>query len=241
MTVPLLAVEGLSVDYLRSGFQPARARRHRALDGVSFELAEATALGVVGESGSGKSTLARAVLRLLRPSAGRILWRGERFDTAHRARLAAIRRELQVVFQDPFGSLDPRMTAAQSVYEALEALEGVRDAPPARRRVDAALEAVGLDPGLGRRYPHQLSGGQCQRVAIARATISAPRLLVCDEVTSALDVSVQAQIINLLLELRARSGMGLMFSRHNLTLVRILCEQVIELRAGRIVRPGSAQ
>ena len=146
-----------------------------------------------------------------------------------------------MVFQDPFGSLDPRMTAAQSVYEALEALEGVRDTPAARRRVDAALEAVGLDPGLGRRYPHQLSGGQCQRVAIARATISEPRLLVCDEVTSALDVSVQAQIINLLLELRARSGMGLMFISHNLTLVRILCEQVIQLREGRIVRPGSAQ
>jgi oligopeptide transport system ATP-binding protein len=237
MSVSLLEVQGLSVEYVRSGFR--RARRQRALDGVSFDLAEGTALGVVGESGSGKSTLARAVLRLVRPSAGRILWRGERLDTAPRRRLAAIRRELQVVFQDPFGSLDPRMTAAQCVYEALEALEGAGDAAGARRRVDAALESVGLDPGLGRRYPHELSGGQCQRVAIARATISEPRLVVCDEATSALDVSVQAQIINLLLELRARSGMGLLFISHNPTLVRILCERVIELQAGRIVRTES--
>jgi len=238
MSTPLLELRGVSVDYLRPGFQPARARRYRALDDVSFGLADGSTLGVVGESGSGKSTLARAVLRLVRPSTGRILWRGERFDSAPRGRLAAIRRELQVVFQDPFGSLDPRMTAAQSVYEALEALEGVRDAAGARRRVDAALEAVGLDSGLGRRYPHELSGGQCQRVAIARATIVGPRLLICDEITSALDVSVQAQIINLLLHLRARSGMALMFISHNLTVVRVLCERVIELRAGRIVRQG---
>jgi ABC-type microcin C transport system duplicated ATPase subunit YejF len=195
---------------------------------------------VVGESGSGKSTLARAVLRLIRPSAGRIAWRGERFDNAPRARLAAIRRELQVVFQDPFGSLDPRMTAAQSIYEALDALEGVRDAHGAERRVDAALESVGLDPALGRRYPHELSGGQCQRVAISRATIAQPRLLICDEATSALDVSVQAQIINLLLELRARSGMALMFISHNLTVVRILCERAIELRGGRLVQRSPA-
>ena len=240
MSDALLEVGDLSVDYLRPGYRPARARRYRALDGVSFELGAGTALGVVGESGSGKSTLARAVLRLVRPSTGQIRWRGERYDNAPRARLAAIRRELQVVFQDPFGSLDPRMTAAQSVHEALEALAGVRDRSGARRRVDAALDAVGLDPALGRLYPHQLSGGQCQRVAIARATIVEPQLLVCDEATSALDVSVQAQIINLLLELRARSGMALMFISHNLTVVRILCERVIELREGRLVVPGGA-
>ena len=241
MSVPLLAVENLSVDYLRPGLLPVRERRYRALDDVSFEIDEGAALGVVGESGSGKSTLARAVLRLIRPSTGRIAWRGERFDDAPRARLAAVRRELQVVFQDPFGSLDPRMTAAQSIHEALEALEGVHGAADAQRRVDAALTTVGLDPGLGGRYPHELSGGQRQRVAIARATIVRPRLLVCDEATSALDVSVQAQIVNLLLELRARSGMALMFISHNLTVVRILCERVLELRGGRVVRPGEAK
>jgi len=240
MSAPLLAVENLSVDYLRPGFRPARERRYRALDEVSFELAEGAALGVVGESGSGKSTLARAVLRLIRPSSGRIAWRGERFDNAPRDRLAAVRRELQVVFQDPFGSLDPRMTAAQSIHEALEALEGAHGAAEAQRRIDAALATVGLDPALGWRYPHELSGGQCQRVAIARATIVRPRLLVCDEATSALDVSVQAQIINLLLELRARSGMALMFISHNHTVVRILCERVLELRGGRVVRPADA-
>lgn len=236
MSVPLLDVQNLSVDYLRSGFRPSRERRHRALDDVSFQVMEGTALGVVGESGSGKSTLARAVLRLIRPSAGRIAWRGARYDDSPRSRLAAVRREMQVVFQDPFGSLDPRMTATESIGEALASLEGAYGAAEAQRRVEAALASVGLDPGLGRRYPHELSGGQCQRVAIARATIARPRLLVCDEATSALDVSVQAQIINLLLELRARSGMALVFISHNVTVVRILCERVLELRGGRVVR-----
>jgi ABC-type glutathione transport system ATPase component len=234
----LLEVEALSVDYRRSG--PGRgSATFRALDAVSFALAEGTALGVVGASGSGKSTLARAVLRLVKPASGRILWRGRRYDDARRPQLAAVRRELQVVFQDPFGSLDPRMTAAQSVAEALEALAGVRDGAFARRRVEAALEAVGLDPSLGAHYPHELSGGQCQRVAIARATIVQPALLLCDEATSALDVSVQAQIINLLLELRAKSGMALMFISHNLAVVRILCERVLELADGRLVRRQS--
>jgi ABC-type microcin C transport system duplicated ATPase subunit YejF len=231
----LLDVENLSVDYLRSGFRLSRERRHRALHDVSFQVMEGAALGVVGESGSGKSTLARAVLRLIRPSAGRIAWRGERYDNSPRSQLAAVRREMQVVFQDPFGSLDPRMTAAESIGEALESLEGAHGVAEQHRRVDAALASVGLDPALGARYPHELSGGQCQRVAIARATVARPRLLVCDEATSALDVSVQAQIINLLLELRARSGMALVFISHNLTVVRILCERVLELREGRVV------
>jgi ABC-type microcin C transport system duplicated ATPase subunit YejF len=237
VSAPLLEVDSLCVDYRRSGPGALHgSASFRALDAVSFTLAEGATLGVVGASGSGKSTLARAVLRLARPAAGRLLWRGRRYDDAPRARLAAVRRELQVVFQDPFGSLDPRMTAAQSVGEALEALAGGRGGAAARRRVDATLEAVGLDPSLGARYPHELSGGQCQRVAIARATIVQPALLLCDEATSALDVSVQAQIVNLLLELRARSGMALMFISHNLAVVRILCESVLELADGRLVR-----
>jgi ABC-type glutathione transport system ATPase component len=235
VSTPLLEVDALSVDYRRSSLGAGRTT-FRALDAVSFALAEGAALGVVGASGSGKSTLARALLRLVKPVTGRILWRGRRYDDAPRARLAAVRRELQVVFQDPFGSLDPRMTTAESVAEAVEALGDVRDAAVARRRVDAALEAVGLDPSLGARYPHELSGGQCQRVAIARATVVQPALLLCDEATSALDVSVQAQIINLLLGLRAKSGMALIFISHNLAVVRILCEQVLELADGRLVR-----
>jgi ABC-type microcin C transport system duplicated ATPase subunit YejF len=236
----MLSIEGLCVDYPRSrSWLAGRADRFRALDDVSLVLEDGVALGIVGESGSGKSTLARAVLRLVRPSAGRIWWRGERLDAAPRARLATMRRELQVVFQDPFGSLDPRMTAAQCVHEALTALEGARDARAAYRRVEAALDAVGLDPALGSRYPHELSGGQCQRVAIARATIVEPRLLICDEPTSALDVSVQAQIINLLLDLRSRTGLALMFISHNLAVVRILCERVLTLKQGRLVGNGS--
>jgi peptide/nickel transport system ATP-binding protein len=231
----LLAVEALSVDFPRS-----RGWRHdpaptAALRDVSFSLEEGVALGVIGESGSGKSTLARAILGLVRPSAGRIWWRGQRLDTARGAALRAVRRELQVVFQDPFGSLDPRMTAAESIAEALDALEGIADSDAARRRVDATLTEVGLDPVFGRRYPHQLSGGQCQRVAIARATIARPVLLICDEATSKLDVSVQAQIVNLLLDLRAATGMGLLFISHNRAVVRLLCDRTIELHEGRLV------
>jgi len=239
VSTPLLEVDDLRVEYpRRAQWTTGADMRHRALDSVSLAIEDGEALGVVGESGSGKSTLARAILRLVRPTRGRVLWRGERYDDASRGRLAAIRRELQVVFQDPFGSLDPRMTAAQSIAEALDALEHMRGAEAARR-VDAALDAVGLDRSLGARYPHQLSGGQCQRVAIARATVARPRLLLCDEATSALDVSVQAQIVNLLLELRARTGMALLVISHNLAIVRILCSRTVELCDGRVVTQRS--
>ena len=236
MNVPLLEVRGLSVDYRARRSVPwSRARAIHALQQVDLELHEGRSVGIVGESGSGKSTLARAILGLVRPSAGQILWRGGRVDHGDRARMRGLRRELQVVFQDPFGSLDPRMNAGASVAEALEALEGVTDRTAVRERVAAALAEVGLDPAFANRYPHELSGGQCQRVAIARATIARPRLLVCDEAVSALDVSVQAQIVNLLKDLSERHGMALLFISHNLAVVRHLCDEVAVLYLGRVV------
>ena len=235
MSVPLLEVSGLDVEFaLGRGWTRAR-RRLQALRAVDLAVPDGRSVGIVGESGCGKSTLARAILGLQAPMRGTIRWRGWTVDPADRNRMRAMRRELQVVFQDPFGSLDPRMTAGDSVAEALEALEGVTDAKARALRVAAALDEVGLDGGFAERYPHELSGGQCQRVAIARATVVRPRLLICDEAVSALDVSVQAQIVNLLGDLVQRHGMALLFISHNLAVVRHLCEDVVVLYRGRVV------
>jgi oligopeptide/dipeptide ABC transporter ATP-binding protein len=236
VSAPLLEVCDLSVEFqLRRGWGVADRGRLRALQDVTLDIREGCSIGVVGESGCGKSTLARTILGLQAPHGGEIRWHGRTVDTSDRAAMRAMRRELQVVFQDPFGSLDPRMTAGDSIAEALEALEGVTDAPARRGRVAAALEEVGLDSRFADRYPHELSGGQCQRVAIARATIVRPRLLICDEAVSALDVSVQAQIVNLLADLVRRHGMALLFISHNLAVVRHLCEEVAVLYLGRVV------
>jgi ABC-type microcin C transport system duplicated ATPase subunit YejF len=235
VTDSLLQVRDLVVRYPLGRPRLLGARREiEALAGVSVDIAEGGTLGVVGESGSGKSTLARAVLGFVRPASGRILWRGTAIDSSDRDRMRRLRREVQVVFQDPFGSLDPRMTARESIEEALEALEGLTG-PAADERVVDALGEVGLDPSLRRRYPHELSGGQCQRVAIARATVVRPDLLICDEAVSALDVSIQAQIVNLLRDLCERHGMALLFISHNLAVVRHLCADIAVLRAGCVV------
>jgi oligopeptide/dipeptide ABC transporter ATP-binding protein len=236
MSAPLLEVRDLRVDFrLGRGWFGSTTRTLHALAGVDLDIPEGRSVGIVGESGCGKSTLARAILGLQAPSGGEIRWRGQPVETTDREKMRAIRRELQVVFQDPFGSLDPRMTAGDSVAEALEALEGLKAPATKRARVDAALADVGLDAGLARRYPHELSGGQCQRVAIARATVVRPRLLICDEAVSALDVSVQAQIVNLVGDLSRRHRMALLFISHNLAVVRHLCEEVVVLYLGRVV------
>jgi len=236
MSETLLRVDGLTVRF------PTRRARIgggrgwiTAVDDVHLDVAAGAAVGLVGESGCGKSTVARAVMGLVSPAAGTIEWRGRAIGRDDAAGLRRMRREVQIVFQDPVGSLDPRMTVAESVAEALEALEGRQPRVSAARRVDESLAEVGLAPELAGRYPHELSGGQCQRAAIARATVSRPRLLVCDEAVSALDVSVQAQIVNLLAEFRERHGTALLFISHNLAVVRHLCDEVVVLYMGCVV------
>jgi ABC-type glutathione transport system ATPase component len=238
----LLRVESVSVRYaLRGRGLFAPVRHLDALQDVSISIPEGGRLGVVGESGSGKSTLARVVLGLVRADAGRVLWQERAIDYDDVIAMRSLSREMQVVFQDPFGSLDPRMTAGEAVGEALQALAGPVPSVAAQDRIIAALAEVGLGAAFANRYPHQLSGGQCQRVAIARATVSRPRLLVCDEAVSALDVSVQAQIVNLLHELSERHGMSLLFISHNLAVVRHLCDHVAVLQRGRLVEQGGRQ
>jgi oligopeptide transport system ATP-binding protein len=207
---------------------------------VSLELYAGESLGVVGESGCGKSTLVRAALQLLRPDAGRVVWMGQALGDLPKSALRALRRDLQIIFQDPLGSLDPRMTVAQIVAEPLRV--HARDLDSGARAAEAAavLRRVGLAPELASRYPHELSGGQCQRVGIARAMILKPRLLVCDEPVSALDVPTQQQIVTLLGALKRESGMCLLFVSHNLALVRQLCERVLVLYLGRMMELAPA-
>jgi oligopeptide/dipeptide ABC transporter ATP-binding protein len=241
MSETLLRVRQLTVRYpVRRARLVGPRRWHTAVDGVDLEIEAGRAVGLVGESGCGKSTLARAILALLAPQAGTIEWRGQGVRHDDAAGLRRMRRELQVVFQDPVGSLDPRMSIGASVTEALEALEGPQLRAVADARVGSILAEVGLDPALRARYPHELSGGQCQRAAIARALVGQPKLLVCDEAVSALDVSVQAQIVNLLGDLRRRRGLALLFISHNLAVVRHLCDEVAVLYHGRVVERATA-
>ncbi|HYL00047.1 MAG TPA: ABC transporter ATP-binding protein [Steroidobacteraceae bacterium] len=206
-----------------------------ALRGVTFELAAGEALGVVGESGGGKSTLARAVLALLRPTGGEVVWMGRQLLALPSRELRALRGELQIVFQDPLGALDPRMTVAEIVGEPLLVHRPELGAQGRGRAVAEILRRVELGSGFLDRYPHELSGGQCQRVGIARAMILEPRLLVCDEPLSALDGPTQREVLALLAGLRRESGMSLLFVSHDLGVVRWLCERVLVLYLGRMM------
>ncbi len=242
MSERLLSVRKLTVRYAMSRTRLVGSRPwFTAVDEVNLEIDAGRTLGLVGESGCGKSSLARAILALTDAQSGTVEWRGQPVRRGDAAALGRLRREMQVVFQDPVGSLDPRMSIRESVAEALEALEGLHDGEVVRGRVASVLAEVGLDPALAGRYPHQLSGGQCQRAAIARALVGRPKLLVCDEAVSALDVSVQAQIVNLLADLRRRHGLALLFISHNLAVVRHLCDEVAVLYRGRIVEHAASQ
>jgi peptide/nickel transport system ATP-binding protein len=208
-----------------------------ALRGVSFELHAGKSLGVVGESGSGKSTLARLVMALERPTAGRVEILGRDLHRLSHAALLDARRDFQMVFQDPYGSLDPRQRIETIVAEPLPRGRAVER----RAAVVEALEAVGLRSGDLAKYPHEFSGGQRQRIAIARALITRPRLIVADEPVSALDVSVQAQVLNLLDDLQQRYGLTYLFISHDLAVVEHLCDEVVVMRAGEIVERGTPQ
>jgi oligopeptide transport system ATP-binding protein len=233
----LLRVEDVRVHFqvpaggaLRRRWMPLKA-----VDGVSFDLAPGETLGVVGESGCGKSTLGRAVMQLIRPTAGRVLWLGDDLTRLEPAAMRARRREMQIVFQDPLASLDPRMPVGESIAEPLRTFAPDLPRAEIRERVQEMMRQVGLLPQMINRYPHEFSGGQCQRIGIARAMILRPKLVVCDEPVSALDVSIQAQIINLLMELQAELGTALIFISHNLAVVRHISRRILVLYLGRMV------
>ncbi len=241
MNAPLLLVQDLAKTYrLPRSHLLARAPTVQALAGVSFALQAGRSLGVVGESGSGKSTLARLVMALEPPGAGRVLLAGADLQRLSPAALRRARTQFQIVFQDPFGSLDPRRTIAQTVAEPLAALHRA-PAAEQRERVAEALDAVGLRAADAARYPHEFSAGQRQRVAIARALITRPRLIVADEPVSALDVSVQAQVLNLMQDLQQRLGLSYLFISHDLAVVDHVCDDVLVLHQGRIVEQGPTQ
>jgi ABC-type glutathione transport system ATPase component len=209
------------------------------VDDVTLALQQGESLGLVGESGCGKSTLLRILLRLLAPGAGRILHEGEDITAATGRGLATLRRNVQVVFQNPRAALDPRSTVFASVAEPLR-LQGGLSRNALRARVRGLLADVGLPADFLWRYPHELSGGQAQRVCIARALAPQPKALLLDEPTSALDVSVQAQIIELLQGLRARHGLAYLFVSHNLAVVRLLCDRVVVMQRGKLIEEGPA-
>jgi oligopeptide/dipeptide ABC transporter ATP-binding protein len=230
-------VEGADVKVwfpVRQGIFGA-TRSLRAVDGVSFEVRQGETLGVVGESGSGKSTLARAVLNLLPATAGTVTLLGRDITRADRAAMQAARKDLQIVFQDPLASLDPRATVGTSIAEPLQVFRPHLSAKAREAEVAAMMAKVELDPGLINRYPHELSGGQNQRVGIARAMILKPKLVICDEAVSALDVSIRAQIIDLLIALQKEMGLSMIFISHDLAVVREISHRVLVLYLGRVV------
>jgi ABC-type oligopeptide transport system ATPase subunit len=212
----------------------------KALNGVSFAIEPGRSLGIVGESGSGKSTIARLVMALDTPNAGSVELLGRNLHTLPKAELRAARREVQMVFQDPYGSLDPRQTVARIVAEPLEALAETSRAVQ-RERAAESLAAVGLRDSDLDKYPHEFSGGQRQRIAIARALITRPKLIVADEPVSALDVSVQAQVLNLMQDLQQQFGISYLLISHDLAVVNHLCDEVCVLHRGLVVERGTPQ
>jgi peptide/nickel transport system ATP-binding protein/oligopeptide transport system ATP-binding protein len=235
---PLLSVRDLSKDFVagRAGFL-AEKRRIRAVDRVSFDIDRRETLGLVGESGCGKTTTGRLVLRLIEPTSGQIRFDGTDILALAPPALRALRRDMQIVFQDPFGALNPRMTAGELIIEPL-AVHHAGDAAAQERKLRNLLDMVGLSAHHAARYPHEFSGGQRQRVCIARALALDPAFLVCDEAVSALDVSVQAQILNLLADLKAELGLTYLFISHDLGVVRHISDRVAVMYLGRIVEIG---
>jgi oligopeptide/dipeptide ABC transporter ATP-binding protein len=231
---PLLEVEGVSVEY--------RSRRAtlRALDDVSFRVLAGETVGLVGESGSGKSTAANAILGLVPVAGGSVRFDGEDVTHADFKRRRQLYRRLQVVFQDPYGSLNPSRTVGRILAEPLESF-GERDRVVVNARVRELLERVHLPPEAAERYPREFSGGQRQRIAIARALMCSPRMVICDEAVSALDLSVQAQVLNLLRELQTASGLSYLFISHDLEVVRHMCDRVIVLYRGQVMETGAAR
>jgi oligopeptide/dipeptide ABC transporter ATP-binding protein len=234
--IPLLRVENLSKDY------PSRDGKGviKAVNGVSLTLTAGKTLGIVGESGCGKSTLARLILRLIEASEGEVWFDGDDLRQLDRSAMRTKRREIQIVFQDPFASLDPRMTVAKIISEPLD-IHGIGNRQERQAKVADLLSLVGLDPSAAQKYPHEFSGGQRQRIGIARAIALEPKLVVLDEPVSALDVSIQSQILNLLDDLKTRLGLSYIFISHDLSVVEHVSDDVAVMYLGRIVEYGPAE
>jgi oligopeptide transport system ATP-binding protein len=237
VTETLLKVEHLAVHFpiALGGLLRRRYVPLKAVDGVSFELRPGETLGIVGESGCGKSTLGRAVLRLIEPSAGRVVWLGDDLGALDAEALRRHRRAMQIVFQDPLASLDPRMTIGDIIAEPLLTHEPGLGSAEVKARVKDMLAETGLSAQMINRYPHEFSGGQCQRIGITRAMILRPKLIVCDEPVSALDVSIRAQIVNLLMRLQREFGLSLLFISHDLSVVRHVSHRILVLYLGRMM------
>ena len=234
---PLLSVQGLKVHFPTGSSRNAPVVR--AVDDVSFDVPRRSIVGLVGESGSGKTTTGRALLHLIRPTAGQVLFDGQDISGLDEARMLPWRRRMQIVFQDPYASLNPRMTVAQIIGEALDTHKLAQDRRDGRIR--ELLERVGLDADHRKRYPHEFSGGQRQRIGIARALAVEPEFVVADEPVSALDVSVQAQVLNLLGELQKKLGLTLLFIAHDLSVVEYLCDEVVVMYLGRVMERGPSR
>jgi oligopeptide transport system ATP-binding protein len=237
---PLLSVRNLRKHFpVRKGVLSRVVAQVKAVDDVGFDVAQGETLGLVGESGCGKTTAGRSILRLIEPTAGEVSFRGDDVLAASGERLRVMRRHMQIIFQDPYASLNPRMSVLDIVGEGLRVHRLVRGRGELRDRVAALLETVRLDPGYINRYPHEFSGGQRQRIGIARAISLEPDFIVCDEAVSALDVSIQAQVVNLLMDLRERLGLSYLFVAHDLSVVRHISHRVAVMYLGKIVEIGA--
>ena len=243
MNAPILSVTDLKVwfDVKQSGAWPwTRPRKLKAVDGVSFALGAGETLGIVGESGCGKSTLARAVMQMVPVEAGNVVWLGDELVGLDTGQMRRHRKEMQMIFQDPLASLNPRMTIGQIVAEPLKTHHPGLSAKEMKARVREVLDTVGILPNLVNRYPHEFSGGQCQRIGIARALVVDPKLIICDEPVSALDVSIQAQVINLLMKLQDETGVALIFIAHDLSVVKHISDRVMVLYLGNVMEIAPA-
>ncbi len=242
MSTPLLQVKNLVKHFpVRGGLLSRVVDKVHAVDGISFDMAAGETLGVVGESGCGKSTLGRSILRLIEPTSGEVWFEGQNVTTADKHALRALARDMQIIFQDPFASLNPRMTVGAIVGEALTIHKLAKTPREYEERIVHLLETVGLAADHMRRYPHEFSGGQRQRIGIARALAVSPKLIVCDEAVSALDVSIQAQVINLLEDLREQFNLTYIFIAHDLSVVEHISHRVAVMYLGRIVEIASAR
>ena len=242
MSAPLLKVKDLVKHFpIKGGMLGRTVDKVHAVDGVSFELAAGETLGVVGESGCGKSTTGRCILRLIEPTSGEVWFDSRCVTTAGKDELRALARDMQIIFQDPYASLNPRMTVGAIVGEALTIHKLTKTAQEYDDRIVQLLETVGLSPDHMRRYPHEFSGGQRQRIGIARALAVSPKLIICDEAVSALDVSIQAQVINLLEDLREQFSLTYVFIAHDLSVVEHISHRVAVMYLGRIVEIASSR